>query len=109
MAYQNPIDIITSKVNTMLEEKVLKAVQEACIQVDHDELVKALSYDRDQYRKGYNDRDSEIVRCKDCEHATMTSDGKYCKYCWNYTDDYDDPIAIYHEADFFCADGRRKD
>lgn len=50
----------------------------------------------------------EIVRCKDCKHATMTSDGKMCKYCAMDTDDFGDLRDVYHDADWFCADGERK-
>ena len=51
----------------------------------------------------------EIVRCKNCKHATMTNDGKMCKYCEMDTDDFGDQREVYHDADWFCADGERKD
>ena len=51
----------------------------------------------------------EIVRCKDCKHATMTIDGKMCKYCAMDTDDFGDQRDVYHDADWFCADGERED
>ena len=51
----------------------------------------------------------EIVRCKDCEHATMTADGKMCKYCEMDTDDFGDQRDVYHDADWFCTDGERKE
>ena len=51
----------------------------------------------------------EIIRCKDCEHATMTSDGKMCKYCAMDTDDFGDQRDVYHDAEWFCADGERRD
>ena len=50
-----------------------------------------------------------IVRCKDCEHATITTDGEYCKYCENYTDENGDPIEVYYSANWFCAYGRKRD
>ena len=50
-----------------------------------------------------------VVRCKDCEHATMTSDGKMCKYCAMDTDDFGDQREVYHNADWFCADGERRE
>ena len=50
-----------------------------------------------------------IVRCKDCRHATMTSDGKMCKYCAMDTDDFGDQRTVYHDADWFCADEERRD
>ena len=42
------------------------------LDIDFDELRKALEYDRNQYEQGFCDgkiaRDSEIIRCKDCIH-----------------------------------------
>lgn len=49
-----------------------------------------------------------VVKCKDCKHATMTSDGKMCKYCAMDTDDFGDQRDVYHDADFFCAYGERE-
>ena len=49
-----------------------------------------------------------VVRCKDCEHATMTADGKMCKYCEMDTDDFGNQRDVYHDADWFCADGERR-
>ena len=56
----------------------------------------------------WNDNHGELVRCKDCKHATMTSDGQMCKYCEMDTDDFGDQRDVYHDADWFCADGERK-
>lgn len=52
--------------------------------------------------------EQELIRCKDCKHATMTSDGMMCKYCAMDTDDFGDQRDVYHDADWFCADGERK-
>ena len=49
----------------------------------------------------------EVVRCKDCKHATMTADGKMYKYCEMDTDDFGDQREVYHDANWFCADGKR--
>lgn len=53
--YESPIDVICSDMQMKLENEVLKAVQRVGINVDNDELIKALSYDRQQYTKGYAD------------------------------------------------------
>ena len=53
--YQSPIEIITKKMLTQLEDNVFKAIQNYGIVVDKEELIKALQYDRDQYEKGYAD------------------------------------------------------
>ncbi len=51
----------------------------------------------------------DVVRCKDCKHSTMTADGKLCKYCDFYKEDDGSPMQLYHEGDWFCADGERKE
>lgn len=53
--YESPIDVIYSDMVTKLEDGVLKAVQDVGITVDKQELLKALQYDRDSYRKGFQD------------------------------------------------------
>ena len=69
--YESPIELIISEMHTKLveeeERRILKGVQDIGINVDKDELIKALAYDRGQYEKGYADRDKELVRCKDCK------------------------------------------
>lgn len=53
--YESPIKIIYNNVEESFENGILKAVQKADIIVDKEELVKALQYDRDSYRRGYKD------------------------------------------------------
>jgi hypothetical protein len=84
----NPIDInwkspLQLKINDICEEAgraaakafddmVFRAVEEVGVKVDRDELIKALAYDREQYRKGYGDgyraAQDDLVRCRDCEY-----------------------------------------
>jgi rRNA maturation endonuclease Nob1 len=54
-------------------------------------------------------RQPEVIRCKDCKHATMTADGKMCKYCEIDTDDFGYQRVVYHDANWFCADGERRE
>ena len=53
--YESPIYVIYNDVLTKLEDGVLKAVQDVGVTVDKQELIKALQYDRDSYRRGYKD------------------------------------------------------
>lgn len=53
--WESPIDAKYGEVIKSFEDDVVKAVQKVGINVDKDELIKALSYDRNQYEKGYND------------------------------------------------------
>lgn len=102
MSYKSPIELIMSDMQIRMEGKICNAVQNVGVNVDKEELLKALQYDRDQYQKGYDDRDSEIVRCKDCAdgHLLTLPDGKKVIECREY---------LCHEPDWFCADGVRKD
>ena len=54
-SYISPIDIIVDKMQTKMEDDLVKVVQNYGFNVDKDELAKALRYDRDQYEKGYDD------------------------------------------------------
>lgn len=53
--YQSPIEIIMQEMQTQFDGEVFKATQAYGINVDKDELIKALQYDRDQYNKGFAD------------------------------------------------------
>ena len=66
--YESPIEIHqTSTQYTAIFDKekdsmILKAIQGVGVNVDKDELLKALKYDRQQYNKGYQDGIKEAVR-----------------------------------------------
>ena len=53
--YESPISInyIMREQEKQIEKDVLKVIASYNINVDADELVKALQYDRNQYEKGY--------------------------------------------------------
>lgn len=53
--YESPITMIASQIEMKMENDVLQAIQRYGIQVDKDELIKALNYDRQQYDVGYKD------------------------------------------------------
>lgn len=74
-----------------IEGEIYKAVMDVGVNVDKEELLKALQYDREQYQKGYKDRDDQIVRCKDCRKNMM------CE------------MTIHKPEDWFCADGERRE
>lgn len=58
--YESPINVICGEMQMRLEDEILEAVKNIGFYVDKDELVKALSYDRNQYSKGYNDAVEEF-------------------------------------------------
>lgn len=57
--YESPIKLImnetTRRLGVECENAVIKAALEMGIDIDGEELLKALQYDRGQYMKGYND------------------------------------------------------
>ena len=62
--YKSPITQICDEMRMYLEGEYLKAVQRVGIHVDKEELAKALSYDRGQYEKGYEDGSAEMEKYK---------------------------------------------
>ena len=81
--------------------------------VEQKELLRALSYDRNQYEKGYDDGKADamagIVRCGDCRdwfEIEETCGAGYCHHpCWMIAG-AEPPIV--HFTDF-CSYGERKD
>lgn len=57
--YKSPIEIIYGEMETQMEGMILKAVQKVGVDVDKEELICALRYDRGQYDKGYQDAKQE--------------------------------------------------
>jgi hypothetical protein len=53
--YKSPIEVLSQGLKLEIEKGVYKAVENYGINVDKDELIKALQYDRNQYTKGYAD------------------------------------------------------
>ena len=97
MSYQSPIELIQSQMRSQIEGEIYTAVINVGVNVDKDELVKALTHDRNQYQKGYKDRDDQIVRCEDCKWNTGTEHNPICQ-----------KLSIPTCAGWFCADGERK-
>lgn len=95
--YQGPIRLIYREAQQQIENSVLTAVQKIGVDVDKDELLRALAYDRWQYEKGRADALESIVRCKDCKwHDTAD-----CPLCEVF-----DPSS---PDDWYCAEGKRRD
>ena len=58
--YQSPIEAIFKDVELAFDKEVYKAVQKVGINVDAEELRKALAFDRGQYDKGHADGEWEL-------------------------------------------------
>ena len=98
--YKSPIDVVYADVKLQFDDNVMKAIQKVGIEVDKEELLKALNYDRMQYWNGFSNGAmaalSKIVHCgecKNCQHL-KTRDELWC-----------DGHTVYEEG--FCAWGER--
>lgn len=61
MSYKSPIDVLMKEAQLNYENGIYNAIQEYEIKVDKEELIKALNYDREMYKKGYNDAVHEMM------------------------------------------------
>ena len=74
--YDSPIKIIQQEIATQLDGEIMKCIQKYGIDVDKEELIKALNYDREQfdtgnkvgYIKGITDFYYQIKRFENKEH-----------------------------------------
>ena len=88
--YESPVQIIQGELEVYIEDKIAKAVQNLDIQVDKDELLNALAYDREQYEKGYHDGqpiEAEWEQIQVFEVVGTTIDrlqSTYCPVCHRY-------------------------
>ena len=106
--YKSPVEIIYGQMQTQIDGDILRAIQSYGINVDKEELIRALQYDREQYNKGYADGKAdalaELVRCENCDWYRKHEDGicvnPKCGKSW-----YGCPVPAEH----FCSYGERKD
>ena len=101
MSYKSPIEIICENIRSQMENDVYSIVQSYGVNVDKEELIKALEYDREQYQKGYEDGITEeqtakminqnegffsshgVCICGHCSQCgnTVCDEFRYCPYC----------------------------
>lgn len=60
--YESPIKIITGQIKTNYEDAIYSAIQNVRINVDREELLKALEYDRGQYEEGFREGEKHTLR-----------------------------------------------
>ena len=77
--YEPVATFIKGQTETFLEGELLKVTQEMGLDVNREELLKALRYDRGQYEKGYADgcRDSR----KQGRWETANDGTHFCSNC----------------------------
>ena len=96
--YESPIGILIKNVQEKLENEVITAIQHIGIEINKEELVAALMYDRSQYEQGYNRGRSDAIKhgywtrpyknkayrlCSVCGqiHCGIPWNAKYCPFC----------------------------
>lgn len=77
--YKSPIQLVMDDIDyTMrakIDDTIYQAVLRCDVSVDKDELIKALTYDRQQYDKGYSD--GYIKGTTEILEKVKTALGKY--------------------------------
>ena len=59
--YKSPIKIITGQIKTNYEDAIYSAVQNVVINVDREELIKDLEYDRKKKKKGFKEGEKYVL------------------------------------------------
>lgn len=103
MSYKSPVEInysdtIIKEIVKENDERIYQAIIEQSIQVDKEELIKAIQYDRHQYEKGYQDGIDDAVkhgywfdvgslscRCSRCG-CKNNKESRYCPTCGSKMD-----------------------
>lgn len=64
--YESPIRLLVQQLETNIreqqEKQIFEAVQKCGVDVNREELIKALAYDRAQYAQGYSDGRADAQR-----------------------------------------------
>lgn len=101
MFFENTVNDIVKKVNEQQEDYVMECVRKVGVDVNKEELVRALNYDRRQYEKGYEDG---MQMAKFIYRWLADNFDPPCEY---YSEG--SPIAEFMNEDCFCADCSEKD
>lgn len=87
--YTPPASLNLSDFQDAIGDAVVQAIIKIGIRVNREELLKALKYDRGQYKAGYDAgyvdgfcETLHVVRCMDCKHMCRDNVGMFCKV-WN--------------------------
>lgn len=93
--YESPVKIIGEQINSNIENGILKAVHSFGVDVDIEELKKALKYDRNQYMQGYEFGRKEAVK----EFAEKLKQA-ICDNTYPYFDKNGKPVNIWNTDGF---------
>lgn len=101
--YESPIKLMLGQLETQIDNEIMTVTRRVGIDVNKDELIKALDYDRDQYNKGYNDaithahwiidEGGQWAECSNCheeEKIAMLVHKDYCPACGAHMSEEDE-------------------
>ena len=115
--YAPPVSLNLNDFQYDIGDSVVRYIAKMGIQVNQEELLKALKYDRGQYKAGYDAGFADgfvetlhIVRCRDCIHRQ----GDEYPMCMLHTEPYANARgykgeAVCVEMNGFCSYGKRKE
>lgn len=102
--YAPPVSLNLNDFQYTIGDAVAKAIAKAGIQVNQEELLKALKYDRGQYKAGYDAGFADgfvetlhIVRCRDCKFYNPESHYIGCESAKGIIGPSDDDFCSYGE------------
>lgn len=80
---------------------------------EHFSVLKTVEFDREQYEQGWHDRDSEIVKCKDCYYCvtekSFDKEYLYCDAFYEHAEGDLIGVSLMVEPNHFCSWGERRE
>lgn len=93
------INIYMQDVSAKIEEETLGVIKKMGVDVNKEELIKALNYDRQQYEKGYEDGKKDADRSAPKTYKEWVE--LECKFCRSH----ERGDTLYESADWDCGIG----
>lgn len=86
--YESPVEVFYNQMRTEVDNHIYKAILDVGVDVDKEELIRAMQYDRGQYDKGYNDGIKEFA--ERLKEVFTTIDGIF--ECWEVEEHIDNLV-----------------
>lgn len=111
--YNSPIEMFITDVHNQIlkqqDENIYKAVMSTGINVDKEELLRALRYDRQQYEQGFLAGQAaaraDLVRCAECVSFRPYKEDRYSKGDCDHPDGLGKAVC----PKDFCSCGERRE
>ena len=83
--FTTPIEMISNDCEAQSEKFVYEAIQKIGVNIDKDELIKALRYDRQQYEAGYAAGKASVLQHGHWESSGFPEYPYRCSHCGKQT------------------------